>query len=267
MSWARDMERNPARPCRVLLLGGTMEAGVIAARLDGDRRFDAVLSLAGRTATPKASALKARTGGFGGIDGLAAYLADNAIDVVIDATHPFATLISANALAACRKAGVTLIALERPPWQPIPGDHWRHFSSAEAAIASLPPEPCRVFSGLGRLSLDALSLAPQHHYVIRVVDPPADRLPIPIATVITARGPFATEDDVSLFREHGIDVVLSKNSGGTAAYSKIEAARRLGLPVLMIDRKDVPGRMAAATVGEVWQRLEEHHAGSKLRGV
>lgn len=254
-------------PARVLILGGTSEARELCERLAEDARFDAVLSLAGRTAAPKLVSIPVRSGGFGGIEGLSAYLVDRRIDVLLDATHPYAAQMSANAVVASKRTQVPLIALERPEWQAQPGDRWQHHASAEAAVAALPSEAVRVFSGLGRLSLDALRLAPQHHYVIRIIDPLIAPLPVPNATIIEARGPFSTSDDVALFRAHGIEAVLAKNAGGTAAVSKIEAARELSLTVHMIARPYIPSRRTVASVDDALALLADHHASSAKRGV
>ena len=252
---------------RVLLLGGTTEASELARRFVGDDRFDVTLSLAGRTANPLAVPVPVRVGGFGGAEGLAAYLASQRIDAVVDATHPFAAQISANAIAACHQTSVELIALERPAWQMVAGDTWKNFGNIEVAIGALPLQPVRVFSGLGRLALDALSAAPQHHWVIRVIDPIAQPLGLPHATIIAARGPFEAQDDIALFKEHAINVVLAKNAGGAASYSKIEAARALGLPVYMIGRPSIPDRAIVRSVDEAWAQLGAHHASPAKRGV
>ena len=253
-----DMNPSHQPRLRVLLLGGTTEASALAKLLAGDHRFAAVLSLAGRTANPAASAIPVRTGGFGGAEGMAGYIARERVSTVIDATHPFAAQISANAIAACTAAQCRLIALERPPWLPQPGDTWETFDSVGCAIAHLPPAPVRVFSGLGRLNVAELESAPQHHYVIRVIDPPLQPLALPHATLIMGRGPFKTEDDIALFREHSIDIVLAKNAGGPAAVSKIEAARTLRLKVMMINRPAIPPRPTLGSVHEVWLELAGH---------
>jgi precorrin-6A/cobalt-precorrin-6A reductase len=252
---------------RVLVLGGTSEASALAEMLAADHRFDAVLSLAGRTANPKLPSIAVRVGGFGGVDGLVDYVRRENVDVVVDATHPFAAQISAHAIAACERADVRLIALERAPWAAVEGDDWQHFSSVEDAIAALPHRPVRVFSGLGRLSLDALEAAPQHHYLIRVIDPILRPLALANFCIVTARGPFSTDDDIQLFKEHRIDVVLAKNAGGSAAVAKIAAARALGLPVMMIDRPDIPERPVVSSVEAVMCELAEHHASPAKRGV
>ncbi len=252
---------------RVLLLGGTTEANEFAWRLKGDARFDAILSLAGRTKNPALAPIPVRSGGFGGLQGLAAYLITERVDAVVDATHPFAAQISTNAMAACQQTGVPLITLERPAWTQQPGDLWRHFARVEDAVAALPAEPLRIFSGLGRLSLDALEAAPQHRWFIRVIDPIAVPERLPHATIITARGPFNAADDEALFQAHGIEAVLAKNAGGTASYAKIEAARRLRLPVYMIGRPVIAHRTACRSVDEAMAQLEAHHAGLTARGV
>ena len=254
----RDRKRT-----RVLLLGGTSEARHLTSILYGDDRFDVVLSLAGRTAQPDLlEGLPVRIGGFGGAMGLAGFIADEGFGVVVDATHPFAARISANAVEAARHANIALIALERAAWVPQPGDAWQCFASVEDAVAALPKAPQRIFSGLGRLSLAALAAAPQHHYVIRVIDPVLEDLPFPNATVICARGPFKTEDDLILLRSHNVACVLSKNSGGSAAYSKIAAARVLAIPVFMIGRPELAARRAVSSIDEVMSVLSAHHISS-----
>lgn len=252
---------------RVLLLGGTTEASELARRFAGDERFEVTLSFAGRTANPLALPVRTRSGGFGGIEGLASYIARESIELVVDATHPFAAQISMNAINACARTGTPLITLERMPWAQVPGDTWLHFADVTSAVAALPPEPLRVFSGLGRLSLEALRAAPQHHWVIRVIDPIAEPLGLSHATVVTARGPFKLGDDLALFNAHRIDAVLAKNSGGTAAYAKIEAANELGLPVYIIDRPMITERPVVRSVDEAWVQLVAHYPSLTKRGV
>ena len=254
-------------PLRVLILGGTTEASALAKLVSPDSRLDAILSFAGRTANPAASPLPVRVGGFGGVDGLSAYLTCENIDLLIDATHPFAANISRNAIAAATAARIPLLAVERPPWPPAESDDWTEYDSIEAAIAGLPSTPQSVFSGLGRQAIAALSGAPQHRYVIRVVDasePPAD---LPHATIIAARGPFRTEDDIALFTRHGIRHVLAKNAGGNATYSKIEAARQLGIKVHMVRRPAIGLRSIVTSVDEALAWIETHRHRRSARGV
>lgn len=252
---------------RLLLLGGTTEARQLAERLAGDERFSCMVSLAGRTSDPIALPVPARIGGFASIGGLTNYLTTQRIDVMIDATHPFAAVMSRTAIDASHMARVPLIVLERPPWQQQPGDVWHQFSNADEAVAALPSEPTSVFSGLGRLSLESLRTAPQHRYVLRVIDEINEPLGLPHAIVINARGPFNREDDMRLFRKHWIKFVLAKNAGGDAAVAKILAARALGVPVHMIDRPNIPARPCFGTVDEVMAYLVQHHAPSRNRGV
>jgi precorrin-6A/cobalt-precorrin-6A reductase len=255
------------KPLKVLLLGGSSEAALLAKRLAGMQGIAATLSLAGRTADPGHSPLPVRTGGFGGIAGLADHLAREDIDLVIDATHPFAATISNNAITACTRAQVPLLAIERPPWRKMAGDDWEEHGSVAEAVAALPREPLKIFSGLGRQSIDALCAAPQHHYLIRVIDPLAPPPGLPHATIITGRGPFRTDDDVMLFKAHGIERILAKNSGGTAAYAKIEAARRLGLKVHIIRRPLIAERRTVPTVEDAMAWIRAHQSSRADRGV
>lgn len=261
------MMANSNSLCRILLLGGTSEATSLAQPLAGENGISTILSLAGRTANPVASPLPVRIGGFGGVASLTEYLTRENIDLVIDATHPFAARISNNAIAATTAADIPLLAIERPPWMPGDGDDWNEYDSIEAAIAALPNAPQDVFSGLGRQSIAALSAAPQHRYVIRVVDaskPPAN---LPYATMVAARGPFRTEDDLELFRKHRISRVLAKNAGGSGAYSKIEAARLLGINVHMVRRPAITSRLTVASVEEAIAWIKAHHQRRSDRGV
>lgn len=254
-------------PMNILLLGGSSEASALARRLAGDPRFRAVFSLAGRTRMPGPTPLPMRSGGFGGVAGLVRFLAAENVHLVLDATHPFAAVMSANAVRACEETGCRLLAVERPPWTEQPGDRWLRFPTAAAAAAALPPTPARVFSGLGRLELPALEAAPQHHYVVRLIDPPEIPPRLPSFEILLARGPFAVEDDIRLFRERAVTAVLAKNAGGDAAYSKIAAARHLGLPVYLVDRPRIPPRPAASSADEAWAMLAAHHDSWAKRGV
>jgi precorrin-6A/cobalt-precorrin-6A reductase len=252
---------------RVLLLGGSTEASVLARLLAADPCFDAILSLAGRTASPLAQPIAVRSGGFGGAEGLARYLRDERIDVLADATHPFASGISANAIEAAAAAAIPLLAIERPAWQKQAGDHWSEVPDIASAVGALGPSPRVVFSAAGRQALAELKAAPQHSYVIRLIDA-LEALPtLPNAVFIQARGPFTAGGDIRLFREHRIEAILAKNSGGEAAMSKIEAARALALPVFMIARPFIPPRPTVATVEEAVAWLRCHYQSSIARGV
>lgn len=215
----------------------------------------AVFSYAGRTARPVAQPLPQRLGGFGGVAGLVDYIRREAVSHVIDATHPFAAQMSRNAVAACAEAGVSLCALQRPAWQAGVGDDWTHVPSLEAAASALPLGSARVFLAIGKQNLDLFGTAPQHHYLLRLVDEPETALPLPRSTVVIARGPFEAAEDEALMRRHRVTHIVSKNAGGIGAEAKLIAARRLGLPVIMVDRPTVPDRTVLGTVDEVMRWL------------
>ncbi|CUH75346.1 Precorrin-6A reductase [Tritonibacter multivorans] len=211
----------------------------------------AVFSYAGRTARPVAQPLPQRQGGFGGVAGLVDYMRREAVTHVIDATHPFAAQMSRNAVAACAEVGVSLCALQRPAWQAEAGDDWTHVPSLEAAAAALPLASARVFLAIGKQNLDLFATAPQHHYLLRLVDEPEAALPLPNTAIVVARGPFEATGDEALMRQHSITHIVSKNAGGIGAEAKLIAARRLGLPVIMVDRPTVPDRTVLGTVDAV----------------
>jgi precorrin-6A/cobalt-precorrin-6A reductase len=240
---------------RVLLLGGTTEAAQMARALAA-AGVDAVYSYAGRTEAPVTQPLPVRVGGFGGVEGLVGYLRAHHISRVIDATHPFAARMSRNAVEACATAGVPLIALERPPWVAGQEDRWTHVSDLAGAVAALGAIPRRVFLAIGRQNLATFADAPQHHYLLRLVDAPTEPLPLPSAEAVIARGPFAVAGDRTLLQEHGIEVIVAKNAGGTGAEAKLIAAREMGLPVILIDRPWAPERRIVPDVPKVMAWLE-----------
>ena len=222
--------------------------------------------MAGRTREPVAQPVPMRSGGFGGATGLADFIRDNDFDLLVDATHPYAARISANAVKAAEMAGVPLVALERPAWERLAGDNWLSVASINDAVTAIGTEAKRAFLALGRQELLPFEAAPQHSYLIRSVDPVEPPLDLPNARYITARGPFAVDDEERMLTENSIEVVVSKNSGGSASYGKIEAARRLGLPVIMIKR---PLRVRTETVSNIGAALVaiHHHVASlKKRG-
>lgn len=226
---------------RLLILGGTTEARALGQAL-AEAGIDAVLSLAGRVERPLRQPLPQRVGGFGGVEGLRAYLRAEGITRLIDATHPFAARISYNALAACAAENVPYLALTRAPWQAQAGDNWRHVPDIAGAVATLASPARRVMLAIGRQNLPAFAAQPQHFYLLRLVDPPETPLHLPQTHVIVDRGPFTSENDRTLMENHRIDLIVSKNAGGTGASAKITAARHLGLPVVMIDRPALPAR-------------------------
>jgi len=251
---------------RVLILGGTTEASALAKLIAGDARFDATLSLAGRTLSPRAQPIATRTGGFGGADALAQWLRDGKIEAVIDATHPYAAQISANAVSACRQAHVPLASIVRPAWQAVPGDKWQYVPSTEAAANALGSTRRRVFLSLGRQELAAFTTAPQHHYLARSVDLPQGIALPPDIRFILARGPFEQVAEERLLADEKIDVIVSKNSGGGAIYAKIAAARSLGLPVVMIERPDKQAGHPVSSAEEAMAWLV-HETPRSPRGV
>ncbi|RAI43587.1 cobalt-precorrin-6A reductase [Rhodoplanes roseus] len=253
---------------KVLVLGGTSEARRLADALAGEPDIEAVLSYAGRTESPAAVPIRWRVGGFGGIAGLVDYLRAEKIDRVVDATHPFAAQMSAHAVAACDAERIPLLALERQPWRPGEGDRWTEVDTLEDAADALGASPRRVFLGIGRLHLAAFARRPQHDYLVRLVDAPRESLPLPRVAVVVARGPFDVAGDRAILERHGSEVVVSKNAGGTAAVAKIEAARALGLPVVMVRRPRIPDRPAVETIAAVmaWLAHRDVSAGAD-RGV
>ncbi len=245
---------------RLLSLGGTTEAGALAAALAGRVDIAAVLSLAGRTAHPAPSAIPQRIGGFGGAEGLRAYLEAARIDALVDATHPFAAQMSRHASQACDAARIPLLVFTRPPWERQSGDRWIDVGTMEAAAQALGAKPRHVFLTQGRSQLAAFARAPQHRYVARAIERPADIDALPLHRLILARGPFRLADEQALMREENIEFVVSKNSGGAATYAKIEAARLLGLPVVMLRRPPKPPVAQAARLDEVLAWIEAHRA-------
>jgi precorrin-6A/cobalt-precorrin-6A reductase len=255
---------------RILILGGTTEASHLATLLADDGRFEATLSLAGRTLSPKQQALPTRIGGFGGIAGLESWLRDNCIDAVIDATHPYAAQISAHAVSACNTLSIPLASVLRTPWMREPEDNWIEVETSESAALALGDVPRRVFLSLGRLELTAFAAAPQHHYLARTIDPPGDIPLPPDIRFVHDRGPFDAADEEAFLSRERIEIVVSKNSGGSATYPKIAASRRLRLPVVMIARPHKPRGVALDGPDAAMQWLDTqlgHHTPSSRRGV
>jgi precorrin-6A/cobalt-precorrin-6A reductase len=219
----------------VLILGGTAEAVELAGRLVDDARV--VTSLAGRTKAPRRPPGELRVGSFGGVVGLSLWLKAQRVRALIDATHPFAQRISANAIDAATERDVPLLRLERPPWRPLPDDDWRTVDDLAEAVAML-PRGARVFAAVGRQELAAFAGRPDLSLLVRTVDAqPA--LPV-AATAVVGRGPFDLEAESALLRDHGIGWIVCKNAGGSGAEAKLWAARALGVPVVMVRRPVLP---------------------------
>jgi len=254
----------------VLILGGTTEARRLAERLSIRRDLAITLSLAGRTNNPVPHPVPLRIGGFGGADGLAAHLTAARIDRLIDATHPYAAVMSGNAARAADISGVPLLALRRPAWTAVAGDRWTEVADTRAAAQALGAAPRSIFLALGRNEIAAFETAPQHRYLVRSVDPVDPPLAVPHAAYIQARGPFREADERGLLAAHAIDVVVAKNSGGAAAYGKIAAARALGIAVVLLRRPALPDVRAVTTIDEAvaWLDHEPNHGPtSPVRGV
>lgn len=211
-------------------------------------------SYGGRTRVPADQPLPTRIGGFGGVSGLADYIRREDITHLIDATHPFAAEMSRNAVAACKDTGTPLIALERAPWVKAPGDDWIEIADVNAAVAALPDAPAKVFLAIGRQHIAPFASKPQHAYTLRFVDPPEAPLPF-AADVIVSRGPFTLEGELEMIRKRSITHIVARNSGGDGARAKTDAARRLGLPVIMISRPQLPERLRVESVAEIMQWL------------
>jgi len=239
----------------ILVLGGTTEASALAATLSA-RGDDAVLSYAGRVANPKAQPIPVRVGGFGGVEGLEAYLRAHGVTHLVDATHPFAARMSANAVAAAERAGVAHIALTRPAWTPVADDRWTRVADIDAAVAALAGPSRRVMLALGRMHVDAFAVQPQHDYLLRFVDRPDCAPGLPRHHLVVERGPFDVEGDRRLMEAHATQVVVCKNAGGTGASAKLHAARLLSLPVIMIDRPTLPARQEVHAVADVVRWLD-----------
>ncbi len=252
---------------RILILGGTTEARLLAGRLAerGDRAV--TVSLAGRVRDIVPHPVPVRVGGFGGIDGLAAHLGAEHVDLLVDATHPFADQMSRHAVVASIQAGVPLLALRRPAWTRQPDDRWTEVDDLHAAKAALTGKDRRVFLALGRQEIDLFGWAPPHFYLVRSIEPITDRV-LDDAVYIEARGPFGEADERRLMATHRIDTVVARNSGGAAGYGKIAAARVLRAEVILIRRPDLPEAPTVATVDEAVAWIDHRdRPGAADRGV
>lgn len=217
--------------------------------------IDATYSYGGRTRAPATQQLPTRVGGFGGASGLAEYIDRQEITHVVDATHPFAAEISRNAVVACATTATPLIALERAPWTKAPGDNWIEVADIASTVTALPVERTRVFLAIGRQHIAPFGAKPQHAYTLRFVDAPQEPLPFATGDVIVSRGPFAFADELEMMRSRRIEWVVARNSGGSGARAKIDVARELRLPVVMLRRPEMPDRPRVESVAEVLQWL------------
>lgn len=240
---------------RLLLLGGTAEARELAARLASEPGLSVVSSLAGRVRDPTLPAGEVRVGGFGGVAGLAGWLQDERVGLVVDATHPYAATMQANAAAACGRLGLPRLRLARPGWRERDGDRWRWVGSLDEAAAALPSLGSRVFLTTGRQGLASFAGLERLWFLIRCVDPPSGPLP-PRWEVLLARGPYDREQERALMERFAVEVLVTKDSGGTLTAGKLAAARDLGLPVVVVRRPPPPPGPSVTTVEEAtdWVR-------------
>lgn len=224
---------------RVLILGGTGDAAALAAQLSVLPGVEITTALAGRTQQPSVLPGIVRVGGFGGSNGLLAYLQEQRIGLLIDATHPFAAQMSWNAAMAAAEACLPHLMLVRPAWEKVTGDRWLEVENVEAAAQAIPTNARRIFLTIGRQQL--APFAPlTHWFLMRSIDPPAPDMALPNGELLLDRGPFTLENEIALLKQHRIEAIVSKNSGGAATYAKIVAARELELPIVMVQRPAMP---------------------------
>ena len=227
----------------ILILGGTRDAMTLADQLLNQPGLNPIYSLAGRTRRPLPPSLPTRRGGFGGIEGLKQWLLENDTAAVVDATHPFAAEMSHNAAIACRELDIPLGRLERAPWQAQPGDNWHpvdDLNQAADKAVSLTTQGDSLWLTTGRTSLGAFESIRQRHLLVRCVDAPDPEPAFESWTLIEDRGPYELDSERALIQEHNIAALITKNSGGQAAYPKLEAAREAGLPVIIVNRPNLP---------------------------
>ena len=253
---------NDAPERRILILGGTTEAAQLARAVERRRGLKVISSLAGRTREPAPLPGATRSGGFGGIEGLIRFIREEKIDVVVDATHPYAEQISRHAVVASRSTGVPLVRLERPPWPRQSGDRWALVDSVTEAARVCPDYGRRTFLTVGGKELQAFANMERMWFLVRLVEPPLEPLPLLHSQVVTGRGPFSAEEERKLLQQHRVDMIVAKNSGGDATYGKIAAARSLGLPVILVRRPvppfDLPASATFSAVEEVIAWLDNH---------
>ncbi len=233
---------------RVLILGGTGDAAELAARVAVIPGVEVISSLAGRTREPSVPLGDLRVGGFGGVAGLVSYLRQMRINVLIDATHPFAHQISGNGAIAAIEVGIPHLMLIREPWEQQKGDRWIEVENTEAAAAVLQNQAQRVFLTVGRQELAAFAHLQDIWFLMRMIDPPGVDALVPPGLLLCDRGPFFLENEREILIKHSIDTIVSKNSGGDATYAKIIAARELGVKVVMVNRKATPPGAQVADV-------------------
>ncbi|MEA5583209.1 cobalt-precorrin-6A reductase [Nodularia harveyana UHCC-0300] len=249
---------------RVLILGGTGEAAELAAKVATIQGIEVISSLAGRTRKPSVPLGDFRIGGFGGVTGLAKYLHQMNIDLLIDATHPFATQMAVNAADAAISVNIPRLKLIRPPWKKVNGDRWIEVDSIKSAADVLENQSQRVFLTVGRQEIGAFTHLNQIWFLMRMIDPPEPNALVPPGILLCDRGPFVLDNERAILTHHQIDTIVSKNSGGDATYAKIIAARELKLKVVMVNRPPIPPGEEATNIDEVlmwlWQQTNRRGA-------
>jgi len=243
---------------RVLILGGTRDAARLAGQIAALPGVEVITSLAGRIRQLTTVSGRARVGGFGGVAGLRDYVRDQHIDLLIDATHPFALHMSCHAATVAKDCGLPHLMLVRPPWAPGEGDRWIAVESMAAAAAVLPPLAQRVFLTIGRQELATFAHLTDLWFLMRMIDPPLPDTPVPPGTLLLERGPFTLAAERVLLHTYAIGALVSKNSGGEATYAKIIAARELGIPVVMVQRPPLPAGDQVANVEQAYLWVEQH---------
>lgn len=243
---------------RVLILGGTGDAFSLAKLLDESGGFRTISSLAGRTRYPIEPPGEVRSGGFGGVAGLVDYLKSASIEAVVDATHPYAARISSNAAKACNAINLPHLQLQRPAWQETPDDHWIPVETTRNAAAEILKNGFqRIFLTTGRQELKPFTPIKDRWFLLRMIDQPKSPLGFEQSEVILGRGPFDRDAEIALMKAHRIDAVVTKNSGGTATYGKVEAAQHLKLPVIIIQRPLAAEGNAVATADQAVKWLKQ----------
>jgi precorrin-6A/cobalt-precorrin-6A reductase len=240
---------------KLLILGGTGDAHQLATATQHISGLTVISSLAGRTQQPILPSGQVRVGGFGGEQGLIDYLRDQGIDLVIDATHPFARQISENASGAALACGIPFLVLERSAWQQHPGDNWLEVADHQSAAELLPSLGQRIFLTIGRQELGFYAHLQDLWFLMRSIDPP-DPITMPPGKLLLAKGPFDLHSERDLLLKYQIQTIVTKNSGGSATYAKIVAAQELGLPIVMIQRPTAPPGDRANTLEQAIKWLQ-----------
>jgi precorrin-6A/cobalt-precorrin-6A reductase len=228
---------------RVLILGGTTEARELATALVAGSVCAVVSSLAGRVVSPHRPVGEVRVGGFGGATGLSSWIGSHAISALIDVTHPFAATISRSAATAAAACDVPLLALRRPAWVPGEGDRWQDAASLDDAALMLRQLGRRHFLTIGRQGVSSFADVTDAWFLVRAVDRPEAPTP-PHMELLLGRGPYSLDAEIAVMRGHRVDTLITKNSGGQATVAKLDGARALGLPVVMVQRPPTPAGVA-----------------------